>query len=97
MKVVYNILAAGIWAPPAKLVFGVYLTHICVLDVYLYSREAAIFWNMEYIVLTTTFIACIAFTISLAVTLLVESPVMGLERVLRGGSNWILYFNNVIS
>jgi hypothetical protein len=38
---------------------------------------------MTYIVLTSAFITIVSFAVALAVTLFIESPIMGLERALR--------------
>ena len=78
----------GHWffAPLAKVSFCMYLVHFIVILDGTFSARMELFWQIEsslYTVLTDIFLSVLLATF---LTLIIESPVLGLEKLLlRGG------------
>ena len=80
------ILGHWFFAPLAKVSFCMYLVHFIVIMNGLFSVRMDLFWQVEsslYTVITDIFLSVMLAT---CLTLLIESPVLGLEKILlRGG------------
>lgn len=68
------------WAAAAKLVFGVYLTHMTIGQVYLYSRPCSFNFNQWSIFQDALFILVLSFLFVIPLSLFVESPSVNLEK-----------------
>ncbi len=82
------ILGHWIFSPLAKVSFCMYLTHFIVILSGTFSVRMELFWQAEssiYIVISDIFFSILLATL---LSLLVESPVLGLEKIfLRGGKS----------
>jgi peptidoglycan/LPS O-acetylase OafA/YrhL len=79
------ILGHWIFSPLAKVSFCVYLTHFIVIMNGTFSARMELFWQETtslYIVITDIFWSVVCATFLSA---LVESPILGMEKVLMGG------------
>ena len=74
------LLQSNWWAAPAKLVFGVYLTHMVVGQIYLYSRPFSDIWNQFSLFQDGLFIYVLTFLFVVPLSLFVESPSVNLEK-----------------
>ena len=72
------------WAPLAKLGFGVYLVHMVVGQIYFFSQPVTYFWNVPNVVIDALFVLSTSFLFVIPITLMVESPMIGLEKILLG-------------
>lgn len=75
-------LQSNWWVPTAKLVFGIYLFHMIVGDVYFYSQQVSYFWCQMNLLLDAVFVLCTSALFVIPLTLLVESPTINLEKLL---------------
>jgi peptidoglycan/LPS O-acetylase OafA/YrhL len=80
------ILGNWVWSPVAKVSFCMYLMHFIALLMGIYSNRMDMYW--QYTTMIYTYIADVVWAILFATCLsvLVESPILGLEKILmRGG------------
>jgi peptidoglycan/LPS O-acetylase OafA/YrhL len=82
------ILGHAFFSPIAKISFSIYLTHFIVIMRGSFSARIDFYWQAMssiYIVITDIFYSMI---LALVLSLLVESPTLGLEKIfLRGGGD----------
>jgi peptidoglycan/LPS O-acetylase OafA/YrhL len=82
------ILGHAFFSPIAKISFSIYLTHFIVIMRGSFSARIDFYWQAMssiYIVITDIFYSMI---LALVLSLLVESPILGLEKIfLRGGGD----------
>ena len=80
------ILGHSFFSPLAKVSFCVYLTHFIVIMNGVYSSKTGLYWqsiSVLYHIVTDIFYSVM---LALVLSLLVESPTLGLEKIfLRGG------------
>ncbi|KAH3764808.1 transmembrane protein NRF-6 [Pelomyxa schiedti] len=80
--IVKDFLSARLWTPLARLTFGAYLTHCMNVVLYPSSLQQLYEWgNMQFFVMITADTS-IAFSLSLAMYLLLEKPLMNLEALI---------------
>jgi peptidoglycan/LPS O-acetylase OafA/YrhL len=70
------------WGPPSKLVFGVYLMHMVVGQVYLFSQPVSYFWDPLNTFKDSLFILVLAFLFVIPLHLIVEVPTVNLEKII---------------
>jgi peptidoglycan/LPS O-acetylase OafA/YrhL len=73
-------LQSNWWAAPAKLVFGVYLTHMTIGQIYLYSRPCSYIFSQFTLFQEALFIYVLSFLLVIPLSLFVESPSVNLEK-----------------
>jgi peptidoglycan/LPS O-acetylase OafA/YrhL len=76
-------LSAGMWVPLSRLCFSAYLVHPVLIGINMLNSEAG--YTLSGDILALEFLGIIAFTFctALALSLLVESPCLALEKLLR--------------
>ena len=77
-------LQSNWWMPLAKLVFGVYLTHMVIGQIYFMSQPVSFYWTQSALFVDAAFILVVTFLIVIPITLFVESPTINLEKILLG-------------
>ena len=77
-------LQSNWWMPLAKLVFGVYLMHMVVGQIYFMSQPVSYYWTQSALFVDALFLLVVTFIIVIPITLFVESPTLNLEKLLLG-------------
>lgn len=75
-------LQSNWWTPMAKLVFGVYLLHMVVGQIYFFSQPVSYYWNTMNWFTDAVFILSVSFLLVIPITLLVETPMVNLEKLI---------------
>lgn len=77
-------LAHPIWTPLARLTFCTYLVHLSLIYSYFLSQNTAYWLNDLNIGVDLIFITVVSYLAAVPLTLLMESPFMALEKLLKG-------------
>lgn len=77
-------LAHSIWTPLARLTFCTYLVHLSLLYSYYLSQNTAYWLNDLSIGVDLVFVTVVSYLAAVPLTLLMESPFMALEKLLKG-------------
>ncbi|OMJ95593.1 hypothetical protein SteCoe_1019 [Stentor coeruleus] len=85
MTFLRSFMQSNWWMPAAKLVFAVYLFHLVVGQIYFQSQPVSYFFSQMSVTMDAIFVAGITFLIVIPITLLVEAPMMNLEKILLHG------------
>ena len=75
-------LSLPIWSPLAKLTFSVYLIHLSIVARVTLGVQTGYFYSDLNILKDLLMFAFLSYSVALFVTLTVESPIMGLEKIL---------------
>jgi peptidoglycan/LPS O-acetylase OafA/YrhL len=78
----FGILAAPFMAPLAKLTYGTYLIHVPLLILEMLSTKRYIMFSSRYIFMRGLHLIFLAYTWSLIACLMIEAPMMKLEKIL---------------
>jgi len=75
-------LSLPIWSPLAKLTFSVYLIHLSIVARVTLGVQTGYFYSDLNILKDLLMFAFLSYSVALFITLTVESPIMGLEKIL---------------
>ena len=75
-------LKSNYWNITAKLVFGVYLLHMVVGQIYFFSQPITYYYTQANLLKDSVFILVLSFCLVVPLVLLVESPCINLEKLL---------------
>jgi peptidoglycan/LPS O-acetylase OafA/YrhL len=76
-------LSLSIWVPFARLTFCTYLIHLHLIFIYYLSQNTAYWFDDLNLVVDFVFITIISFGAAVPLTLLVESPFMAFEKLMK--------------
>ncbi|CAH1788359.1 unnamed protein product [Owenia fusiformis] len=79
--IVNTILSWGGWVPLSRLTFAAYLIHPTMMWIYVYNRRTPIFATQYTMVYMFFGHMVTSYAVALGLTLLFESPMMGLEKI----------------
>jgi peptidoglycan/LPS O-acetylase OafA/YrhL len=82
-----RVFAADLWGPLARLTFMAYLSHPIVLFTYYLNRDHLLIYTDSDLVFWWVGAVCISYLCAFAVSMLVEKPVLNLEKILFGGAH----------
>ncbi|ESP02880.1 hypothetical protein LOTGIDRAFT_230381 [Lottia gigantea] len=77
-----TILSWNVWIPLSRITYAAYLVHLIILSSFMADLRKFGYLNMFYIVNNYIGILVLTFGVSFILTILVESPFVGLEKVL---------------
>ncbi|CAG9316184.1 unnamed protein product [Blepharisma stoltei] len=81
-KAVSSILSSNFWAPLGKLAFGVFLCHMIIGRIIFFSQGNSYYLGQLNFFIDAIVITVLAFLLNFILSLLVEIPVLNLERVI---------------
>lgn len=75
------LLSHPFWTPLARLTYLAYLVHPMIIDTILSAGRVAYFWNPLHVIVYFLAFIMIAYSVALFIWLLIEKPVMNLEKI----------------
>ena len=78
-----KLLAYPMWAPFAKLTFGVYLIHLYVIDIIYKSQQTSLYFDQLTIVSNFIPVLALCYIIALPIVIFVEIPCAKMEKVVN--------------